>query len=277
MPGRIGRAAGPVLRGYRSDIGSCWWTTVPPTAVVSWPGSLGATVVIEQRRGYGAAVHAGLASATADVVVVMDCDGSLDPAELPVLVDAVLAGRCDLATGRRRPVQTRSWPWHARAGNRVLAMVLSHSLHGLSLADLGPVRVARRLDLLALGVGDRRSGYPVETLIRAANAGWRIEEFDLQLRAAGARHQVQGLRIGARHPDRHRRHPAHRPPSAGGGMNPDHGVDHGQGAGGRSGEDPAVSAAAAGAGCRSGRGRSAGHPGRGRLDRLRPHRGGPAW
>ena len=100
----------------------------------------------------------------------------------------------DLATGRRRPVQTRSWPWHARVGNRVLAMVLSHSLRGLSLADLGPVRVARRLDLLALGVGDRRSGYPVETLIRAANADWRIEEFDLSYRrrASGTRSKVSG-------------------------------------------------------------------------------------
>lgn len=38
---------------------------------------LGATVVTENRRGYGAAVHAGLAAATADVVAVMDCDGSL--------------------------------------------------------------------------------------------------------------------------------------------------------------------------------------------------------
>lgn len=156
--------------------------------------SLGAFVVIEERRGYGAAMHAGLAAATADVVAVMDCDGSLDPAELPALVAAVLTGRCDLATGRRRPVQARSWPWHARVGNRVLAKVLSHSMRGLSLADLGPVRVARRLDLLALAVGDRRSGYPVETLIRAATAGWRIEEFDLSYRrrASGTRSKVSG-------------------------------------------------------------------------------------
>lgn len=159
---------------------------------------LGAAVVTESRRGYGAAVHAGLAAATADVVVVMDCDGSLDPGELPVLVSAVLAGRCDLATGRRRPVQTRSWPWHARVGNRVLAMVLSRSLPGFSMADLGPVRVGRRLDLIALGVGNRRSGYPVETLIKAATAGWRIQEFDLSYRrrTAGTRSKVSGSLLG---------------------------------------------------------------------------------
>lgn len=155
---------------------------------------LGATVVVESRRGYGAAVHAGLAAATGEVVAVMDCDGSLDPAELPALVAAVLTGGCDLAVGRRLPVQRRSWPWHARIGNRVLAMVLSHSSSNLSLADLGPVRVAHRLDLLALEVGDRRSGYPVETLTRAARAGWRIQEFDVSYRrrAVGTRSKVSG-------------------------------------------------------------------------------------
>jgi glycosyltransferase involved in cell wall biosynthesis len=155
---------------------------------------LGATVVIEPRRGYGAAVHAGLVAATSAVVAVMDCDGSLDPAELPALVAAVVQGECDLATGRRRPGQSRSWPWHARLGNRLLAKVLSSSIAGLSVTDLGPVRVGRRVDLLALRVIDRRSGYPVETLIKAAKAGWRIQEFDLtyRRRTPGTRSKVSG-------------------------------------------------------------------------------------
>ena len=154
---------------------------------------LGAQVVREPRRGYGAAVHAGLAAATADVVAVMDCDGSLDPAELLDLVQAVVGEHCDLATGWRRPVQTRSWPWHARAGNRVLAGVLSRSA-ALTVRDLGPVRVGRRLDLLALDIRDRRSGYPVETLIKAAAAGWRIQEFPMSYsrRSAGTRSKVSG-------------------------------------------------------------------------------------
>lgn len=155
---------------------------------------LGAIVVIEQRKGYGAAVHAGLIAATSAVVAVMDCDGSLDPAQLPALVAAVVQGKCDLATGRRRPTQTRSWPWHARLGNRLLAIVLSSSVRNLSVTDLGPVRVGRRLDLLALKVTDRRSGYPVETLIKAAKAGWRIKEFDLtyRRRTAGTKSKVSG-------------------------------------------------------------------------------------
>ena len=42
--------------------------------------ALGATVVSEWRRGYGAACHAGLEAATAPLVAVMDCDAKLDPA-----------------------------------------------------------------------------------------------------------------------------------------------------------------------------------------------------
>ncbi len=41
------------------------------------------------------------------------------------------------------------------------------------------MRVARRDALLGLGVTDRRSGYPVELLVRAAAAGWRVVEVDV--------------------------------------------------------------------------------------------------
>ncbi|HEX5349299.1 MAG TPA: glycosyltransferase family 2 protein, partial [Pseudonocardiaceae bacterium] len=62
----------------------------------------GATVVSEPRRGYGAAVHAGLLAATADLVGVLDADGSLPPQALPQLV-AEAANGTDLAVGRRIP------------------------------------------------------------------------------------------------------------------------------------------------------------------------------
>ncbi len=160
--------------------------------------SLGAQVVSEERRGYGSAVNAGLLAATADIVAVLDCDGSLDPAQLPALVAAIAAGTADLAVGRRRPSSPGAWPWHARAGNRLLAAVLSRSVPGLRLRDLAPVRVARRLELLGLDVRDRRSGYPVETLIRAARAGWRIHEHEMSYgrRAAGTTSKISGSVTG---------------------------------------------------------------------------------
>src|SRR5438093_1586700 len=65
---------------------------------------LGARVVSEPRRGYGAACSAGLAAARTGVVCFMDADGSLDPAELPRLV-AELERGADLVVGARVPEQ----------------------------------------------------------------------------------------------------------------------------------------------------------------------------
>lgn len=135
----------------------------------------GATVVHEDQPGYGAAVHRGLLAATREIVVVLDGDGSIRPDDLRSLVDAVAAGSADLCCGARQPVTRAAWPAHARWGNRVLAAVLSAAL-GLDLHDIAPVRVARRAALLDLAIADRRFGYPLETLLRARAAGWRITE-----------------------------------------------------------------------------------------------------
>ena len=151
---------------------------------------LGAKVVHEPHRGYGAAVHTGLEYASSDIVCFADADGSLDPRELIRLVEAVRAG-ADLAVGRRVPT-AGAWPWHARAGNRVLAGILRRQ--GVPVHDIAPMRAARRTKLLDLGVADRAFGYPLELLIKAGRAGWRIEEFDVtyRSRAAGTRSKVSG-------------------------------------------------------------------------------------
>jgi glycosyltransferase involved in cell wall biosynthesis len=151
----------------------------------------GATVVHEPRKGYGAAVHTGLEHASTDVVCFLDADGSLDPAELVTLVAAVDAG-ARLAVGRRVPVSRGVWPWHARAGNRVLAKILRR--RGLPVSDIAPARAVRRTDLLALGVRDRAFGYPLELLVRAAAAGWSVVEHDVAYRprAAGTKSKVSG-------------------------------------------------------------------------------------
>ncbi|MDQ1032829.1 glycosyltransferase involved in cell wall biosynthesis [Streptomyces umbrinus] len=139
---------------------------------------LGATVVHEPRRGFGAACHAGLTAATAGIVCFCDCDASLNPALLVPFVAEVRSGEADLVLGRRRPQGRGAWPVHARAGNLALALMLRRRT-GLRLHDLGPLRAARREALLALDLADRRSGYPLEMVVRAADAGWRVTEHDV--------------------------------------------------------------------------------------------------
>ena len=129
-------------------------------------------------------------AATTPVVAVVDADGSLDPRELPRLV-AALDG-ADLVTGRRRGVRGVRWPWHARLGTAAVCWRLRRD-HGLDVHDIAPMRVARRDALLGLGVTDRRSGYPLELLVRAAAAGWRVVELDVGYGPrAGGKSKVSG-------------------------------------------------------------------------------------
>jgi glycosyltransferase involved in cell wall biosynthesis len=151
---------------------------------------LGAQVVLEPRRGFGAACWAGLTAAQADVVCFMDCDASFDPRELPRVADPVAAGRADLVLGARSAVSA-AWPAHARLANAALAWELRRRA-GVPLRDLGPMRAARRAELLGLGVEDRRFGWPLEMVLRAAAAGWRIDEVVVGYAPRAGRSKVTG-------------------------------------------------------------------------------------
>jgi dTDP-L-rhamnose 4-epimerase len=182
MPWVLGR----IPDGYRPivvDNGS-----TDPTATIA--AALGATVVSEPQRGFGAACWAGLQAATADVVCFMDCDGSLDPVVLPSLVAYVERGEADLVVGARIAAR-RAWPLHARLANRVLARQVRWRT-GLRLADLGPMRAARRQPLVDLELTDRRSGWPLEMVLRAHHAGWTIRSVPTEYRERAGRSKVTG-------------------------------------------------------------------------------------
>jgi len=153
--------------------------------------ALGARVVHEPQPGFGAACFAGLQSATDAIVCFMDCDASFDPRELPRVAGPVAAGTADLVLGARHAVAGAAWPLHARAANAVLAFELRRRT-GARMTDLGPMRAARREPLLALGIRDRRFGWPLEMVLRASAAGWRIEEVPVSYLAREGRSKVTG-------------------------------------------------------------------------------------
>jgi glycosyltransferase involved in cell wall biosynthesis len=150
---------------------------------------LGALVVAEPRRGFGAACFAGLLAAEAEVVCFMDCDGSLDPADLPRVV-ALLDQGADLAIGARHAARG-AWPLHARFANRVLARELRRRT-GCGLEDIGPMRAARRQMLLDLDLTDRRSGWPLEMVIKAIAAGWSVIDTPVPYAEREGRSKVTG-------------------------------------------------------------------------------------
>ena len=152
---------------------------------------LGARVVSEPQRGFGAACWAGLRAARSELVCFMDCDGSLDPVELPAVCDPVAGGRLALCLGARRAAPG-AWPAHARLANRALAWQLRRR-SGVTVTDLGPMRCASREGLLGLGLRDRAFGWPLEMVVRAAAAGWRIGEAPVAYRTrVGGESKVSG-------------------------------------------------------------------------------------
>jgi glycosyltransferase involved in cell wall biosynthesis len=177
-------AAMPV--GYRPIVADNGSTDAGPELA----RAAGATVVYEPQRGFGAACWAGLLACEDDVVCFMDADGSLDPSDLPAVAGPVLTGSADLVLGAR-DAQPGAWPPHARLANRYLARQIGRRT-GVTLRDLGPMRAARRQDLLDLGLEDRRFGWPLEMVLRAGAAGWRIEEVAVPYLPRAGRSKVTG-------------------------------------------------------------------------------------
>jgi glycosyltransferase involved in cell wall biosynthesis len=134
--------------------------------------------VVEQAgRGKGAALRTGFAAATGDMVVMLDADGSTDPAEIPAFIGALLAG-ADFAKGSRflQGGGTADMPLYRKAGNWSFVMLV-RCLFGGTYSDLCYgynafwADAVRSLDL----EGD---GFEIETVmnVRALRAGLRITE-----------------------------------------------------------------------------------------------------
>jgi hypothetical protein len=123
----------------------------------------------------------------------MDCDGSLDPIDLLLVSRPVIENSVDLVLGSRRPSSVV--PPHARLANRLLALEMRRRF-GLRLTDIGPMRCARRAELLSLGITDRRFGWPLEMVVRAAKQGWRVEEVPVTCWPRVGRSKVTGTLAG---------------------------------------------------------------------------------
>jgi glycosyltransferase involved in cell wall biosynthesis len=157
--------------------------------------SLGATVVAEAARGFGAAAHAGLLAAASELVCFCDCDGSLDPRQLPLLIAPLLARQAELVLGRRRASQRDAWPLPARLANWELARRVRRRT-GLCIHDLGPMRAAGREALVSLNLADRRFGYPLEMVMNAAAADWRVSEVEVAYLPRIGKSKVTGTARG---------------------------------------------------------------------------------
>ncbi|MEO8391364.1 MAG: glycosyltransferase family 2 protein [Chloroflexota bacterium] len=143
----------------------------------------GAVVISEPRRGYGYACAAGVKAAPdADVYVFMDGDGSFDPAEMPLLLQPIVAGDADLVLGTRTAhIAPGAMPPHQQFGNQLVS-ALMRLFYRLEVTDLGPYRAIRRDLLLSLDMSEMTFGWPTEMMVKAARRQARIVEVPIHYR-----------------------------------------------------------------------------------------------
>ena len=162
----------------------------------------GARVVVEERRGYGRAIQAGIRALRPEtgVVLFLDGDGSDPPERIPDVVGPVAAGEADFVLGSRlrgaREPGSLSLP-QVVAGH--VAGVLLRASYGVRFTDMSPFRAIRRDALDRLGMRDETYGWNLEMLMRVAAAGLRAREVPVgQRRRAGGVSKVSGdLRASA--------------------------------------------------------------------------------
>jgi glycosyltransferase involved in cell wall biosynthesis len=156
----------------------------------------GAIVVLEPRRGYGAACLKALDALAADppdVVLFLDADLSDDPAQAGAVLAPILEGRADLVVGSRILGQREPGALspHARFGNWLATRLLA-ALYGARYTDLGPFRAIRYEALMALRMRDKDFGWTVEMQVKAARRGLRHTEVPVRYRRRVGRSKISG-------------------------------------------------------------------------------------
>jgi glycosyltransferase involved in cell wall biosynthesis len=146
----------------------------------------GAIVTTEQMRGYGRACLKGFKTACslgAEIVIFMDGDGSDDPTDLPMMLRPISEGRADFVIGSRvsELAEQGAVPAQARLGNWLVSRMI-RLLYGVRLHDIGSFRVIRRSLLETIDMREMTFGWPVEMLVKAARADYRILELPIHYR-----------------------------------------------------------------------------------------------
>jgi glycosyltransferase involved in cell wall biosynthesis len=145
----------------------------------------GATVLGQDRPGYGAACWSGARAALAAgaaIIAFLDGDYSDPPAALPWVLAPLLDGSADLALGwRDMASHPRALPWHARLGNWLVLAAL-WPLLGRRLRDLPSFKAIRADRLASLELRERTYGWTTELVVKSIRAGLRIAEVRVEYR-----------------------------------------------------------------------------------------------
>jgi glycosyltransferase involved in cell wall biosynthesis len=160
----------------------------------------GASVVHEERRGYGSAYLAGFAAANGTYIITADADETYDFAEIPRFV-AALENGADMVIGNRmNNIVPGAMPWlHRYIGNPVLSGFLNLLYRsGIHDAHCG-MRALRRDTLPRLRLRSTGMEFASEMVVRAVKEDLAIEEFDIEYHPREGESKLSSFRDGWRH------------------------------------------------------------------------------
>ncbi|MEM7186420.1 MAG: glycosyltransferase family 2 protein [Bacteroidota bacterium] len=163
----------------------------------------GATVLKEDRRGYGYACLKGMAyleksQPQPDVVVFLDGDYSDYPEQMTEIVQPILNDEVDFVIGARdKALREKGSMTGPQIFGNWLATTLMRLFFGSRFTDLGPFRAIRFEELLALGMEDKTYGWTVEMQLKALRKKYRYSEVPVKYRNRIGVSKVSGTIKGA--------------------------------------------------------------------------------
>lgn len=172
-------------------------------STASVASGLGATVVNEERKGYGQACLTGInyiknSSYTPDIIVFLDGDYSDYPKEMKTVLSPITEAGYDLVIGSRTIGERQKGALlpQALVGNYVATRLIK-LFYGVSFTDLGPFRAIRYDKLLSLGMKDRTFGWTVEMQVKAAKRRLRCTEVPVSYRKRIGTSKITGTVAGS--------------------------------------------------------------------------------
>ena len=197
----IGRVIGDIPQDLVTEIVVVNNGSTDSTARVA--SSSGATVIDEERRGYGQACLAGIdyiknSSYIPDIIVFLDADYSDYPQEIKELISPITEGGYDLVIGSRAIGERQKGALlpQALVGNYVATRLIK-LFYRVDFTDLGPFRAIRYDKLLSLDMRDKTFGWTVEMQVKAAKNGLRCTEVPVSYRKRIGTSKITGTVAGS--------------------------------------------------------------------------------
>ena len=197
----IGKVIGDIPRDLVTEIVVVDNGSTDSTARVA--SSCEATVVSEERKGYGQACLAGInyiksSPHLPDIIVFLDGDYSDYPGEMKTLLLPITEDGYDLVIGSRTIGERQKGALLPQAvvGNYVATRLIK-LFYGVSFTDLGPFRAIRYDKLLSLDMRDETFGWTVEMQVKAAKKGFRCTEVPVSYRKRIGTSKVTGTVTGS--------------------------------------------------------------------------------